>query len=346
MITFHPTIPFTTYIRRFVTRPEDPEPRLSALFPGHDITLTDSGRSALALIIETLGLEHKRMALPAFLCDNLLPVLQHYKIDPVFLDIDPLTYQPSESAYDTTCDIALIVATYGRLPNTTIIQSLRSRGTIVIEDWAHVGLPTTPIDRIDGDARYYSLSKILPVPDGGLAVIPKGHVCGSTFAHPRTTITSIKDMKKLVPFAATIVTLVRFLFSRKQAGSHPPLWNGLAHMRRVSRRYLGHALVEHNRGSSAYCYPIQTSQPRTAQYRLFKNGIIAERLWEHPIIEATDADHTLFPNTDNAAQHVLCVPLWHVQTGNEMRAYEQKLKNVLADEFGGFGKEAGGNELP
>lgn len=346
MITFHPTIPFRTYIRRLITRPHDPEPRLSALFPGHSITLTDSGRSALALIIETLNLEHKRMALPAFLCNNILPVLKHYNIEPVFLDIDPLTYQPAESAYETPCDAALIVATYGKLPNPSIIQSLRNRGTIVIEDWAHVALPTTPIDRIDGDARYYSLSKTLPVPDGGLAIIPKGHVSGSTLGHPHTTFTSIKDVKKLMPFAATTIALARFFFSQNKVASHPPAWHGLAHLRRISRRFLGHALASQNERSSAYCHPIRVNDLRTAQGRLFKNNIIAEPLWNHPIIEATEIDRSQFPNTIEAAQHTLCVPLWHVRTGNDTRAYEQKLKDALPDEFRGFGEEAGGNELP
>lgn len=346
MITFHPTISLKTYIRRLVRRPNDPEPRLFALFPGHSITLTDSGRSALALIIETLGLEHKRMALPAFLCNNILPVLEHYEIEPVFLDIDPLTYQPAESAYETPCDVALIVATYGKLPNPSIIQSLRNRGTVVIEDWAHVALPTTPIDRLDGDARYYSLSKTLPVPDGGLAVIPKGHVSGSILGHPHATLTSIKDMKKLFWFNTALITLLRLLFSRDTKSSRAPAWSGLAHMRRISRRFLGHALVNQNERSSAYCHPIRVKNLRTAQHRLLKNGIIAEPLWNHPIIEVTNIDRTAFPNTIEAAQHTLCVPLWHVRTGNDTRAYEQKLKDALPDEFRGFGEEAGGNELP
>ncbi len=324
MITFHPTISFRRYIRNFFVASPDPEPRLLALFPGHDITLTDSGRSALALIIETLSLEHKRMALPAYLCDNILPVLEHYDIKPVFLDIDPLTYQPIESAYETPCDAALIVATYGKLPNASIIQSLRNRGTVVIEDWAHVALPTTPIDRIDGDARYYSLSKTLPVPDGGLAIIPKGHLIGSTLAQPCITITSIKDVKKLFSFNTTVITLIRLLFSRNKKSSGAPSWNGLTHMRRWSRRYLGHALNQSPQ-SGGYCYPIRVSDPQTAQWHLFKNGIIAERLWDHPIIDAAGIGRESFPNTNDAAQHTLCVPLWHVKNDTEKQAFQKKV---------------------
>lgn len=318
-------------------RPQDPEPRLSALFPGHSITLTDSGRSALALIIETLSLEHKRMALPAFLCDNILPVLEHYNIEPVFLDIDPLTYQPVESAYETACDAVLIVTTYGKLPNPSIIQSLRNRGTVVIEDWAHVALPTTPIDRIDGDARYYSLSKTLPVPDGGLAVVPKGHISSSTLAHPCITLTSIKDVKKLFWLNAAILMRLRLLFSTDSKSSHTPAWNGLAYIRGWSRRYLGHALNEQMK-NGGYCYPIRVNDPMVAQKRLFKSGIIAERLWNHPIIEAADEDRSIYPNTIEAAQHTLCVPLWHVKTDEQVRLYEQKLKDTLPNEFRGFGK--------
>ncbi len=311
-----------------MTRPQDPELRLSALFPGHDITLTDSGRSALALIIETLGLEHKRVALPAFLCTNILPVLKHYSIEPVFLDIDPLTYQPTESAYETKCDATLIVATYGKLPSPSIIQSLRNRGIVVIEDWAHMALPTTPIDRIDGDARYYSLSKTLPVPDGGLAIIPKGHVIASTLTQPRTTLTSIKDVKKLLWVNAAVIMCLRLLFSRNKKPSHAPTWNSLARMRRLSRRYLGHAL-EKRKASMGYCYPIQVSNPGTAQKRLFKHGIIAERLWNHPIIEATEIDRSPFSNTIEAAQHTLCIPLWHIKTNEEMLVYKKRVSDIV-----------------
>lgn len=340
MITFHPTISFRTHLHRFFAPAPNPQPRIEALFPGHSTTLTDSGRSALALIIETLGLEHKRMALPAFLCNNILPVLKHYHIEPVFLDIDPLTYQPTESAYETPCDAALIVATYGKLPNPSVTRSLRSRGTIVVEDWAHVPLPTIPVEHIDGDARYYSLSKTLPVPDGGLAVIPT--TLGSDpmrGVRPRRyTLTAIKDLKKIWWFVAYTLALVRIFILPSRDTTLAPSWHGVARIRPWSRRFLGHALNEPRTQSGGYCYPIRVDDPQAAQRRLFDpppperadgEGIITERLWEHPIIDLTNIDRTAFPNTDDAARHTLCVPLWHIKTDEEMGAYQKRVSQIL-----------------
>ena len=63
------------------------------------VLLTDSGRSALAAIIISLGLEGKTIALPAYICDVLYPILTKYNISPIFLDVNTQTFQPDLSEY-------------------------------------------------------------------------------------------------------------------------------------------------------------------------------------------------------------------------------------------------------
>lgn len=314
---------------------------MQGLFPNNGITLTDSGRSALGVIIEALGLQGKRVALPAYLCDSFLPVLRHYDITPVYLDIGE-DFQPRESSYAGSFDAAIVVATYGREPDHAIVDALTNRGIVVIEDYAHVPLPSHPVTEMHGAARYYSVGKTLPVPAGGIAVLSRNTRLVENLPRARMTLSFIKDTKKLLPFVATLVTMLRFLLLR---GRKPgvPSWRGIASMHRLSERFLYHALHHPHTAQSVaefrYCYPITAESPRATQWKLLQNGIIAERIWDTLIIDADGADRRMFPNAARAARHTLCVPLWHVRDEDQEAAYEARLQRILPREFAGFRKE-------
>ncbi len=313
--------------------------RLSALFPGNSIILTDSGRSALAVIIETLHLQGKRIALPAFLCNNLLPVLTHYGMIPTFLDVGD-TFQPEPSAYLGTFDVALVVATFGRQPNETLIMSLKNRGIIVIEDYAHMPLSQKTATLI-GDARYYSLPKIIPAPDGGLSILP----AGTSFTNlPRASrsLSYTKNTFKLISWLNALITRVR-LFSKLQTND-VPTWNGIRALSRLSRQLLAHYSLYPLRSKDVdgyrYCFPLSVHNPQKIQRRLFARGITAERLWFDPIVDSVvGIQRKDFPHTDAFALRTLCVPLWHLQNEDDVVSYERTLQDVLPNEFAGFGKK-------
>ena len=61
--------------------------KLRPRFPGKNIVFTDMGRTAFKIIIEKYNLSGSKIALPAYICDIFLPILQQYKIKPIFIVI-------------------------------------------------------------------------------------------------------------------------------------------------------------------------------------------------------------------------------------------------------------------
>jgi hypothetical protein len=307
------------------------------MFPNHTSILTDSGRSALAVIIEALNLRGSRMVLPAFLCNVLLPVLRHYDITPLFVDIDPESFTPASASYTeellSRCDAVLVVATYGRAVPRTITTQLKRAGKTVIEDYAHVPLPREPITTLQGHARYYSLPKTLAVPDGGLAVLPN---TTSQPELPQRTRTAefVKNCLKLFnPFT----TMVAHLKSLRESRLAAPNWNRVEKPSIATMHLLYYFLYEHPpEEGRRYCYPFYVENPDAAQQLLLKNGIAAERLWLDPIgLHRTFGG---YPNTERAAASVICAPGWHLRTKGQEKTYLALLKNILTGQLTRLGK--------
>ncbi len=338
MITFHPTITLGSFLKTLLSEAEDPKKRLAALFKANDSILTDSGRSALGVIIEALHLENTRMGIPAFLCTNLLPVLEHYHIEPVFIDSEENGYQFTAASYSGSFESALVVATYGRTPDLRLVEDLERRGIRVIEDYAHVSLPPGPETVIR--PRLYSLGKTLAVPDGGLAVLPAGISFQKTLEKPAWSFRMLKNILKTWRLCASGIFWLRTVVSRTE--TTPPSWGGIHAISKITERFLSRALAERipraPQETYTYCFPITVENPRAVQKTLFAHGIIAEQIW-NPIIVAVQKDAPVsFPNACKKAQETVCVPLWHIASDETQKRYEEKLKHVLSGIFAGFGK--------
>jgi dTDP-4-amino-4,6-dideoxygalactose transaminase len=331
MISFHPTFSPQRY-----TTPSH-RGDIRELFPHHATILTDSGRSALALAIETLGLSDKTVALPAFVCDALLPILIRYNITPVFLDVEKETYHPNISHYVSVVnriDGAILVATFGAPLSTEVVTFLKKHGKIIIEDYAHVPLPTHS-ETISGDARIYSLPKTLPVPDGGLAVLPT-----QTNVELRSHIFSlsyVKNVLKLLPLVAPIVASIRN--SLRFSKEHIPPWSCPMRPSTLTSFLLPRtSRTKHNEFPYKYCHPFLVKDPERAIKLLREKGISAERIWHHPLILHKEAQRRFnlsskdYPITTYIAEHIVCVPLWHISNKQHYQKYLENLQKVLAHE--------------
>lgn len=341
MISFHPTISLSRFLKALVAKPDASrlQQSLKCLFPHHAITLTDSGRSALAVTIEALELRGKTIAMPAYLCDVLLPVFLYYRISPIFLDIDPTTYQPPVSAYTpevlAKMDAALLVATYGKAIQPEVLTLLKQHRKIVIEDYSH----RNPLEGepLVGDARIYSLQKTLPLPDGGLAVLAE------TASYPvlpeRTfSLTLLKDTLKLLPLVAPLLTYIRQLMVPE--GFALSAWEKPTKPSKTAQRLLLEMLLERDVTrvdvEYSYCYPLLDKDPTRAEKILAKGGISAERMWHHPIILHPHACQLFvytkenYPQTLEVAKRIVCAPLWHIRTKDEYQNYQKRLEKMLA----------------
>ncbi len=275
------------------------------------------------------------MAVPAFLCTNILPVLTHYHIEPVFIDSNPDTFSLDAQSYTGSFKSALVVATYGKIPDASRITSLKERGVLIIEDYAHVPLPDSP--EVISHPRYYSVAKTLPVPDGGIALIPKEKKNPHTHTQAQISLHTIKNRIKVWRPAAGFVFWLRTKIQKTE--THAPSWHGITAMSTCTHRLLSYALLHKTTSAPlpfTYCYPIQVSSPQKKQKNLLQHGIISEQIWNPIIVDMVDTD-TKYPNAQDKKRRTLCVPLWHIRTQQELLAYENTLKHVLPNEFTGFG---------
>lgn len=343
MISFHPALSPIKWLKYAVLslKPSQPQKCFEALFPEHAVVLTDSGRSALALIIEQLGLSHKTMALPAYVCDALLPILKHYNIHPIFLDVSEENYQPPLSAYTDEvlrkADAVLLVATYGEEPAEEVLSLLKQKNKVIIEDYA----ACNPFAKSElrGAARLYSLQKTLPVPDGGLAIMPRGSKMSALAPH-RLSLEFSKNVLKLLPLGAHLINALR-----RGAGVNrsSATWRGKTRQSNFSSAVLCDVCVrpktEKKISRYSYCHPFRVANRKRALQLLLADRICAEPIWQNPLIfhpEARslfDIDANVFPRTKKIAGEIVCVPLWHIQNEAEYQAYVKHLKEALAEEL-------------
>jgi len=179
--------------------------KLANFFPNRHIVFTDSGRSAFQLAIQSLNLENSEMLIPAYICDIFEPILKHYNIKPIYLDIDLKTFHASVSEIEkkTTPQTksVLICHTYG-LPfeMDKIIEIARKYNLKIIEDCAHIAPPTSP--EKFGDCAFFSFAKLFPVINGGMLVCKNSSEFKLENHKPK--LSNLIKFARLFPFLAKL----------------------------------------------------------------------------------------------------------------------------------------------
>jgi hypothetical protein len=167
-----------------------------------------SGRASILLALEALGVgAGDRVLLPTYHCPTMVAPVTHVGAEPLFYPIDSrgrpdlqwLAAQPAD------CARALLAPHYFGLPQP--MGCLRTwcdeRGILLIEDCAHALFGQAgerPVGQW-GDAAVASLTKFLPVPEGGCLVLKDGK------APPRLTaagaVTQVKCMVDMLEVGAS-----------------------------------------------------------------------------------------------------------------------------------------------
>ncbi len=151
--------------------------------------LTTYGKGAFELAVCDAGLAGKKMIVPAFISHDFVGIFNKYDITPVFVDVDPATYQITPEAcegkvLDSTAALILL-HTFGLPADGEGFRALCDQhGQVMIEDCARAlgGSFNDKIVGWHGDYAVFSLSKVAPVRRGGLLVsrrpidvsLPKG----------------------------------------------------------------------------------------------------------------------------------------------------------------------------
>jgi len=307
-------------------------------FKEYQAILTDSGRSALAVVIKGLNLQNKTIILPAYTCDAVFPVLQTYNIKPIFIDVDEKTYQPPLRAYTDkllrTADAVILVATYGASPDQAVIERLKVYKKVIIEDYAMCN-PLHPVPLI-GAARIYSLPKTMPVPDGGLAIMAKSNLVPYIAPH-RFSLGFAKNVLKLLPGIGPLIAKLRNWLKDTQT---KPTWDKIKQPSNLTKNILQkwcQSAPANTDTTYLYCHPMTVTDPNLAVASLHSVGISAEKIWHQPIImnhdvqAAYELSPTQFPATVKLAKTIVCAPLWHITDEASYHNYLSKLKKILAN---------------
>ena len=140
-----------------------------------------SGRDALSAAVQAIGRAkgQKKLAVwfPAYFCNEALAPLREVEVDlkfyPVCEDLSPdWTILEGLVARERAGQIFVLVHYFG-FPNDLerAHEFCKRHGLRLLEDAAHVLLPTRAIGA--GDIQIFSPRKLLPLPAGGILVIPE-----------------------------------------------------------------------------------------------------------------------------------------------------------------------------
>jgi dTDP-4-amino-4,6-dideoxygalactose transaminase len=137
--------------------------------------LTTYGKGAFELAVRDAGLAGTKMIVPAFISHDFVGVFYKYNITPLFVDVDPATYQLTPEAcvgemLDSTAALILL-HTFGLPAEAGAFRTLCDRhGLVMIEDCARAlgGICNGKLVGYYGDYSAFSLSKVAPVRRGGL----------------------------------------------------------------------------------------------------------------------------------------------------------------------------------
>lgn len=337
MIFFHPTLSFRETWRTFFQSSDNNlESSLEKRFPDHDVKLVDSGKSALALIIKSFNLEGKSIALPAYLCEDILDVLVKYNIKPIFLDVDSKNFIPTKEHYSTEImkeiDAVLLVRTYGLPFPSKIISYLKENGKVVIEDWAHCYLPREA-QNLESDARFYSFTKTYPVPDGGLVVSKRK--LRSINNKPNFKLGYLRNLIKLTKLGYYLLSIIKRVLPKEDIVKSN--WKEISRIRKTSKKIMSNLMKDSTWGSknNPAFIPFLTNEPKTVSRKVKREGIEVRRMWHNPIIKNPRTKNIYkvnpkdFPKTLEVAQKVLVVPAWHTKNQQEYENLQKHLKEIL-----------------
>ncbi|MFH1820675.1 MAG: DegT/DnrJ/EryC1/StrS family aminotransferase [Candidatus Nealsonbacteria bacterium] len=339
--------------------------KLSSYLPERQFVFTDMGREAFKIIIEQMNLQDSEMILPAYICDIFYPILTHYRIKPVFVDIDLKTFnvKPEEVASKVSprTKSILISHTYG-LPFD--VSRIKKPGLIVIEDCAHsFGAKTGNA----GDVAFFSLYKQFPSLRGGMLACPKDWKidlpktsfrlrefisflnCFSFFAFVFKKLgakgfgeeIAKKMVRKGRPGKINRVSLN--LFSEFLEDFEKSLLKRKELAFLLQKELLASGFFVQAGDNNVFCY-LSALVPEKLKDRrdeivkkLKKYNVFCTRIWHTPIILNKEAQKEYqinlgeFPNTIEIAQRIINFPLQSHYTEKDIKKIIKAIRTVLKE---------------
>lgn len=197
------------------------------------VTFTTSGRAAILLALEALGVQAgDRVLLPTYHCPTMVAPAAALGADALFYPIDErgtpdlrwLDEQPLQGVR------VMLAAHYFGLPQpmNQVRRWCDAKGIALVEDCAHALFGSSAGQPIGtwGDLAICSLTKFFPVPEGGCVVLNRGHHLAGT-PTPCQPVLQVKALVDILEVGA---------LHGRLAGLNGLVGGGLSLMRKLPRQ--------------------------------------------------------------------------------------------------------------
>lgn len=335
------------------------EKKLSVYFTNKKFVFTDMGRTAFKLVVEKLKLQNSEIIFPAYICDIFYPILKHYNIKPIFLDINLETFSLEQerilNAITPQTKAVLIPYTYGLPVNVSRIKNIA-----VIEDCAHY----FNLNHKSDNVLFFSLYKQFPSVRGGMLICPKEWNielektkfsfrdfisllnCFSFFAFifkkfPDDKLKQgfIRKEKNLEPAGINKISLNLFSQYLKDFENSLKKRKRTALFFQQELKNLGFKVQSPE--ANVFCYvsglmPEQLKEKRDKfVVELRKEKVFCTRIWHTPIIlnEQAQKEYDInlkeFPNTIEASERIVNFPLQNHYTEKDVKVMIRIIKRTI-----------------
>ncbi len=316
--------------------------KFSFYFPDKQIVFTDMGRSAFRIMIEKMNLRNSEILFPAYICDIFLPILKKYNLKPIFLDVDPKTFNIQTKDIEkkiTPQTKAIFISHIYGLPNNInpILKIAKKHKLKVMEDCAHclgIKMNHKYLGNF-GEAAMFSFYKSLPVIRGGMLICPKDWQidldktdfslrdflsflnCFPCWAYifkklGNQVAPKIIRKEKLIKIGAinkVSLNLINYFLNYHQQKSKKRIKLALSYQQELKK--LGFQIPKSKNNS--FCYlsvlmPEKIKNKRDALVKeLQKRNVFCTRMWHQPL--ASHYDIKKYPFTLDISQRIINFPL-------------------------------------
>ncbi len=337
--------------------------KVKNLFPNKQVVFTDMGRSAFKIIVEKLNLKNTTMMLPAYICDIFYPIFKQYNIKPIFVDINPKTFnldlKEIKNKIKPEVKSIIVPHIYGKVANIEKIKKIK-KDLIVIEDASHA---FGAKNLANSNYLFFSLYKHFPCFRGGLLVCPKEWEISlpKTNFSPRDFLSFLNLfpifsflMKK---FGSKIAPkMIKKDKRKKPAGINPVSFNLFSYFsenfkqklkeRKEKALYFQRKLKELNfqvqePQNNTFCYfsaltPKNIDRNKLVK-KLHKKGIFCTRIWHTPIVLNPDIEskYNLYLRdylyTIDTANRIINFPLQNHYSKEDIDKMIKKIKSSLTE---------------
>lgn len=182
--------------------------KVKSMYPEKSVVLTNSGRCSLCLIIETLKLQNQEIAMPAYICNIYNDIITKYNLKPILIDVLPNQFiiEKENIAKNISINTKAVIYshTYGQRQDLLPLKNfLTEKNIYLIEDCAHLFGAIADHHYVGqlADCAFFSLPKIMPIANGGVALLPLKNTIEAVKYQPKANLWfDMVYWLKLAPF--------------------------------------------------------------------------------------------------------------------------------------------------